>query len=772
MNKKVKFLKIVGTILLVSFLAVVALCLTVFLSAITVKFDKEKLIVANQEIAVFDGQNNEIQSDISRKNLINIEELSQHTINAFVSIEDKSFFEHKGLNYKRIVKAMINNLKAGGFKEGASTISQQLIKNTHLSSEKTIKRKLNEIFLTKKMEKEFSKKDILESYLNVIYFGENSYGIESAAQRYFGKSAKDLNLTESATLAGIIKSPYTYSPIHNADKCKNRRNIVLSEMLEDKKITKAQYEDSVNTELNIINVDAKGDNNSLYIKSCINEAQNILKMSEKELRISGIKIYSYLDIDKQNLMCDIVNNEDNYHKNTYGNINDSLSILVDNKTCGVVAFAGKSDYDLVDFERQPGSTIKPVLVYAPALEIGMISPKSLIFDEEVDYDGYSPKNVGGSYNGYVSIEQSVNESLNIPAVKILDYLGVDNAKDFARNLGINFDKKDNGLALALGGFTNGLNLKDLTNSYLPFVNNGRYSKCGFIKRIEDCNGKVIYEHHLENNQVMGEDTAYLMTDMLKNACKVGTSKKLNKFDFDVAGKTGTVAIKNTNNNTDAYSIAYTSGHTMGVWIGNYANDEEFILEGKNNGGTFATNMIRLCFEELYSKEKPNDFEMPNSVAIVDLDLMEYKNNHTIKLASANCPERYKFEALFSKRYMPKEVSDLFQKLTVKGFDVKLDNKTAKITFDAEDYLKYEICRIENGECKTLKSITNKADMVVYYDTNLKPGTRYGYYINIKTIDDKASATSETISILTDENKVSISNLVKKNNKNDFSWIFG
>ena len=156
MNKKVKILRIVGTILLVSFLAVVALCLTVFLSAITVKFDKEKLIVANQEIAVFDGQNNEIQSDITRKNLIDIEELNQHTINAFVSIEDKSFFEHKGLNYKRIVKAMINNLKAGGFKEGASTISQQLIKNTHLSSEKTIKRKLNEIFLTKKMEKEFN----------------------------------------------------------------------------------------------------------------------------------------------------------------------------------------------------------------------------------------------------------------------------------------------------------------------------------------------------------------------------------------------------------------------------------------------------------------------------------------------------------------------------------------------------------------------------------------------------------------------------------------
>lgn len=769
MKKWLKITIITGLVALILCSLFVAIFINNIMGTNNVKFDKEKLIAANQEICVFDDYNKELENNITSKNIVNVADLSNNTINAFISIEDKAFFKHKGLNYKRIAKAMINNLKAGSFKEGASTISQQLIKNTHLSSEKTITRKIKEMLLTKKLEKQFSKKDILESYLNVIYFGENSYGIEKASQTYFGKSATELNLSESATLAGVIKSPYAYSPVYNKEKCLERRNLVLSEMLKDKKITQAQYDDAVNSPLEIV-AQNKENKNSLYINACLNEAQELLNLNEKELRTSGIKIYSYFDKNKQDLLYDIANNESNYHVNSYGNTNDSLLILLSNKTKGVVAYSGKSDYSLVNFSRQPGSAIKPTLVYAPALENGIISPKTLILDQEIDFDGYSPKNVGGTYKGYVSVEESLCDSLNIPAVKTLNYVGIDNAKNFAKNFGIKFDETDNGLAIALGGFTNGVNLKDLTNSYLAFANNGKYSKCNFIKKIIDKNGKTIYEHEVNEQNVIGDDTAYLMTDMLKKACKKGTSRKLANLNFDVAGKTGTVAIKGTNNNTDAYSIAYTTEHTMGVWIGNYTNKPEFVLEGKNNGGTYATNMIKLCFEDIYKTNKPKNFEKPNSVAEKEIDLMEYENNHVIKLASANCPDRYKFKALFSKRYLPTVKSELFENLVVENFDVKLDQENAVITFNAKDYFKYEICRVNNGITKTLKTISNKNDKITYYDVNLKPSSKYAYYIKISTIDDNTNATSETLTILTNKQETKFDKMLKKDD--GLSWLFG
>ncbi len=735
----------------------------------SVKFDKEKLIAVNQEIVVYNDDNVELKNTISNKSIVKIEDVPNHVVNAFISIEDKDFFKHNGLNYKRIAKAMFNNLKSFSFKEGASTISQQLIKNTHLTNEKTIKRKVKEMLLTKKLEKEFSKKDILETYLNVIYFGENSYGIERAALTYFGKETKNLTLWEGATLAGIIKSPYTYSPVYNPENCLKRRNLVLSEMLRDKKISQAQYDEAVNMPLEIVDRKQEQGVNNLYVKACINEAEQILNLSEKDIMLSGIKIYSYLDDEVQKQLYDIANNENNYHTNSYGNTNDSLLIMIDNETYAVLGYAGKSDYDLTNFVRQPGSTIKPILVYAPALEKGLVSPDTLILDEEINYGGYSPKNVGGKYYGYVSVEESICDSLNVPAVKTLDYVGIENAKQFAKKAGIKFDENDNGLALALGGFTNGVTLKELTNSFLPFVNDGNFSKANFVRKIVDINGKTLYEHKPKEEKIMGEDTAYLMTNMLKEACKTGTSMKLKNLDFDVAGKTGTVAITGTNNNTDAYSVAYTTKHTMGVWIGNYSNATKYVLEGKNNGGTYATNMIKMCFEELYANNKPENFKQPNSVKEVEIDLKEYENNHVIKLASSNCPDRYKIKTLVSKRFEPKETSELFENLSVENFDVKIENGKVLICFDAEDYLKYEIMRVENGKTKSLKKYSNKKGKIEYYDFNIKENSTYNYYIKISTINDLASSVSETLTIITDKNEQNFDKFLNYND--NVSWLF-
>ncbi len=770
MKKLFKISIITGLIFLVIGLVFLVFFINNIMGINAIKFDKQKLISSVSECVVYDINNNELNSITNNKKVVSIEDLPQNLINAFVSIEDKQFFKHKGLNYKRMAKALVNNIKHLRFVEGASTISQQLIKNTHLSSEKTITRKLKEILLTKKLEKTFSKKDILEVYLNVIYFGENSYGVEKASKTYFDKSAKDLSLAECATLAGIIKSPLKYSPIHNNKNCLDRRNLVLKEMLKDEKITTFQYNEAIQEELklNIKNEENSIDN--LYIKACLNEATHLLNITEKELTMGNYKIYSYFDLEKQKSLFNSTNNLDNYHVNAYGNISDSLMILIDNKTFGISGFYGKSKYNLTNFVRQPGSAIKPILVYAPAIEQGLINPSSKILDEQIDINGYSPNNVGGTFNGYVSVEKSIAKSLNIPAVKILDEVGVESAKNFANKCGITFDENDDGLALALGGFTTGVTLKDLTNSFIPFANNGKYSKAHFINKIVDGNGKTVFEHTNKEFVVMGEDTACLMTEMLKKACKTGTSSRLKSLDFDIAGKTGTVAVKGTNNNTDAYSIAYTTEHTLGAWFGNYSNDDKFNLEGKNNGGTYATSAIKQVLLEIYDKYKPADFALSNKCEYVEIDAKEYEDNNKIKLCGANCPDRYKLKILVSSRFKPTHVSSLFENIEINNFDVVLNKNKAIISFEAKDYLKYDIFRIYNGKSKLINSISNKDGLIEYVDKNLDYDKKYGYYIVAKTISENTSAYTETIEVITD-NFNNVYNSIIQNNSSAESWIF-
>lgn len=776
-----KTLKITGIVFLI--LLILGTTFTfIFINSIMginkeVKFDKSKLIANSIEVPVYDVHNEIINNDITRKNVVEISALPSYVPAAFVSIEDKDFYEHKGLNYKRIAKAVYNNLKSGRLKEGASTISQQLIKNTHLTNEKTFKRKIKEMLLTKKLENEFSKKDILETYLNIIYFGEGSYGIEDAAQTFFGVSASNLSISQAATLAGIIKSPYTYSPKYNSEKCLKRRNLVLSEMFKDGKITETQYQDAVAEDLSIIQKNETETYNNLYIKACLKEAGEILNLSEKDIATSGIKIYSYLDDEKQKQLFEILQNDDNYHVNSFGNIADSLSIIINNETGGVEAFAGRSKYDLINFNRQPGSAIKPILVFAPALENGKISINTPILDEKIDFNGYSPNNVGG-FHGYVSVNEAIASSLNVPAVKTMQYVGIEECKNFARNAGIEFDKNDTGYALALGGFTKGINLKSLTNSFIPFSNDGNYVEGKFIKKIVSSSGKTLYENKENKTKIMGEDTAYLTTNMLINGAKVGTSMRLRDLPFEVAGKTGTVAIPGTNNNSDAISVAYTTKHTMGVWMGNYSNEKEFVLESKNNGGTYATSVINNMFLNMYQNEKPDNFVVPLNVESVAIDNLAYENEHIIKVADESVPERYIKNMLFSKRYLPQDKSTTFNNLIVENFKVKFDVDKVKISFMPKSYFQYDLIREVNGKEKILCSYENKTDLINYIDYDLKSNTTYKYYIKISNKQNNNFKLSNTITIVVDNlNKKyadMLNKITEKQNdvaKENLSWFF-
>ncbi len=705
-------------------------------------FNKEKLLASTKSFLVYDDAGNSITNTGSEGHeIVKISDLNEYTIDAFVSIEDKEFYNHKGLNYKRIAKAMLNNIKSMKFKEGASTISQQLIKNTHLSSDKTIRRKVKEMMLTKKLEKTFSKDEIMEMYLNVIYFGDGCYGINEASKHYFNKNASELDVAESATLAGIIKSPYTYSPIYNEQNCTNRRNLVLKEMQKDGVISNA--EELALTPLNL-NISCAAESNfDIYTQCAINEACEILDMTEKDLVLSGYKIYTYLDSEIQNKVKESMA-ENEIPTNSFGNGCERLAIVVNNISGGIQAMYTDSEYNLVDMRRQPGSAIKPVMVYSPALEEGLIYNCSTILDEKVDYDGYSPNNVGNIFHGYVNMYECIGQSLNVPAVKIMDYLGVKNCKKWAEKCGIKFDENDNGLSLALGGFTYGTTLKDLTASYLPYSNNGNMPKCGYVSEIKTRDGVTIYRKSTNCESVMSEETAYLTTDLLRYGVTNGTSKKLSTLPYPVYGKTGTVAVKGTNQNTDAISIAYTSSHTMGVWYGNYSYDSEHNLEGNNNGGTYATSLIKTTFEKLYKDNYPSEIIQPDGIVELDIDRLCLEDEHLVKLADNSTPPRYKFKAIFSKNNVPTETSTTFSNIDLTSFKVVNKDSANEISFDAKDYLIYDI--ISNG--RLITTIENKNGNVTYMHENLEPNTQYNYQIEAYSIYNNVVATSNMISVIT------------------------
>lgn len=686
------FLVVLG---LVSFLGIYFLVNYIKFSQIPLNTDA--LTSPSLNIEVYDSDNNIIDEENTfNGNYISIDKLQVYTKDAFISIEDKDFYQHNGINKKRILKAMYNNLKSFSLKEGASTISQQLIKNTHLSSEKTFERKIKEIALTKKLEKAFDKDKILECYLNVIYFGNNCYGIENAANFYFNKSAQDLSLNESCTLAGMIKSPNKYSPINHLDNATKRRNLVLEEMEKDGKIDTSVMINTENAPIKLdINKEVENKLNS-YSQASIDEAISILKLPAKQIAIGGYKIHTYQNEEEQSSLVSSLASVDFQG-------NDYAAIVIDNASHGITAYNGNSAYKILDAKRQVGSCIKPVLVYAPALNENVITPQTEINDEKLQIGSYSPQNVGNTYRGYITVTDAVKDSVNTVAIKVLSYIGIDTGKMYAERMGFTFDEKDSSYALALGGMTYGENLKTLTCAYTTFANEGNYADAKFISYILDKDNHLVYRHEPHERQVLRKDSAFLMTDMLSKTAKEGTARKLAGITTtEVASKTGTVGKKN--GNLDAYNISYTPSYTIGVWCGNLDNT---IM--KINGGNEPTQVVKNFIEKTPPKKK--EFERPSLVQEAKIDLLEKEENHRIVLASPSAPERYTQTALFSRFNMPSEVSNNFVTLDDIDATCKKEKDNCVLSLKTERHIIYDIYL--NGEYyRTLKDKNAKESLTL------------------------------------------------------------
>ncbi len=661
---------------------------SIYINARSIEINKEVLSSPSLSIEIFDNENKPIKEDNEiNKAYAKIETLSNETKNAFISIEDKNFYNHKGVNYKRIAKAMLNNIRSGKLKEGASTITQQLVKNTQLTSEKTFERKIKEVALAQKIEKMYSKDEILELYLNVIYFGNNCYGIESASNYYFSKPAKELNVEEASTLAGMIKSPAKYSPIKNYDNCLKRRNLVLSEMNKDGKLSIEKYNKAINTKLSLnLNTEKKNKLNS-YSQMAIDEAEQILKIPSRQIALSGYKIYTYQDKSKQDAL-----------EQSFKDVNpdcDSAGIIIDNKRHAVSAYIGDSIYKILDSKRQPGSCIKPILVYGPAINENIIYPCTQLLDEKTTISEYTPKNVNDVYRGYVSARDALSKSINIPAIKVLSYVGIEKAKIYAEDMGITFDELDDSYSLALGGMTYGTNILQLAGAYTTFANNGKYAPAKFISFITDKNNNLVYINKPTEKVVMREDSAYLLTDMLKTCAKTGTAKKLAELNIDIASKTGTVGKPNSKNNLDAWNISYTNDFTCGIWLGNLDNSPITYA-----GGNQPTEIVKNYFKIIGDK---SNFNIPSSIVEKNIDRTELDENHRVVLANNYIPERYVQKEIFSTFNLPKDVSNKFSSIEKPILNSKVEGNKAIIEFEAKDYLTYTT--ISND--KTIEKISGK-----------------------------------------------------------------
>ena len=676
MKKTLKILLIIGASIFIFITGFI-----IYFSILTcdVYLSDDKLVNINRTIKYLDINNEVFCEESNGISVVELDNIPKHTIDAFVAIEDKRFYNHNGVDYKGLLRAIFNNVKTFSFKEGASTISQQLIKNTHLTSDKTLKRKFSEIKLAFELEKRYNKNDILEKYLNTIYFGDNCYGISAASEHYFNKKPNDLDVNESAILAGIIKAPNNYSPINNETNCNKRKNLVLKEMYSQGYIDKQTFEENINKPV-LVYLQESTPNEYTYTDLAKMELNKILQSSPYGK--NHLKVYTNYDPNCQRLLKENVINEQTKCDKTSVLLNKNGEIKAYYSTCG-------------NIKRQAGSIIKPILVYAPAIENDVVTEATKIVDEKTDFNGYCPSNYNNKYYGNISVKDALTQSSNVCAVKILNYTGIENSLKYIRKTDINVNQNDNSLSIALGSLNEGTDLLSLTAAYSVFNNYGNYFKYFCINKICDENDKTIYYHKNIPTKIFSDDTITIMNDMLLNVVKEGTAKKLSYLNFPIYGKTGTVG--NSNGNFDAYSISYTDDSLLGVWFGNKDNS---LMNNNVTGGHYPTIMATKIWDEFYSNKTPKAIPISNSVSEVYIDKLTYEESGKIILADNICPERYKQKVLLKNKNIIKDYSTRFSSPKIIDYKLSVNNNQNNLQLCLTEYCNAEIYKVVDNK-KTL-----------------------------------------------------------------------
>ncbi|MBA2870483.1 penicillin-binding protein 2A [Anoxybacillus calidus] len=542
---------------------------------------------------------------VSKMEAISINEMPEHLLQAVIAAEDKRFYKHHGIDYQGILRAMWRNVKAGEFVEGGSTITQQLAKNVFLTNEKTLKRKWEEFFIAKKIERTYTKDEILEMYLNRIYFGEGAWGVKKAAEIYFGKDVSKLTVSESALLAGLIKAPSALSPIKHYDQAIERRNLVLSLMKEqgyinEKTFLEAKKEKMVFEKKQL---DPYKGKYPYYVDHIIDEAINKYGLTENEVLFGGLHIYTEMDQHIQQAVEEVYKKEALFPESTNDQLLQSGTVLLDAKSGGITALVGgRGEHVFRGFnratqlKRQPGSTMKPLAVYTPALEEGY-RIFDLLKDQPFDFNGYQPKNYDHQYRGTVTMYEAVINSLNVPAVWLLNEIGLHKGIDAVERFGIPLNKEDHYLGLALGGLKEGVSPLQMAEAYSVFPNEGVKTEAHAITKIVDMNGETIAEWEPKSTKVTSKEVAQKMTFMLEGVIEEGTGKRAKMAGRDIVGKTGStqVPISGVDGVKDQWFVGYSPQLVCAVWLGYDHTDQNHYLK------TTSSQTVSVIFREIMSE---------------------------------------------------------------------------------------------------------------------------------------------------------------------------
>ncbi len=549
----------------------------VYLGLYVYAFITPKLYINNSDsIIIYDKYGENIFDNNETSDYTKLNNISPYVKNAIIATEDKKFYSHNGFDFLRIIKAMLVNIKSGELRQGASTISQQYIKNLYLTFDKTWQRKIEEAFLTIELETHYNKDEILEGYLNTIDFGAGNYGIKQASNYYFNKEPNELSIEEATLLVGIPKNPSYYNPISNYKNAKNRQKDVLYSMYRNGYIKEKDIENIYNKELVFYAKSTKSELSSVfyYKDAVLSEMANIKTIPNLLVDNEEIKIYTNFDKDAQKKL---ENNIDNEMKNTSLQV---ASIIIEPKTGKIVSLIGGKNYSKSQFNRatssirQVGSTIKPILYYA-ALENGFTSASTFLSERttfNLGNETYSPKNANNKYaNSNITMLAAIAYSDNIYAMKTHLFLGLDTLSNTMKRLKVNTKIKEVASS-ALG--TSEINIIDFSNAYITLANEGKHEYPHLIEKITDKNGNILYEYKYNNEYILNKKYVYILNNMLSQTYNYDLVSYTSPTLLSISNKLDSkYAVKSGSTSTDYWTIGYNNDYLMMVWAGNDDNSE-------------------------------------------------------------------------------------------------------------------------------------------------------------------------------------------------------
>lgn len=683
-------------------------------------------LAVNGPTQIFDRNGTLIQErSVRTGDPVQYDEIPKLLVDAFVATEDRRFFEHQGVDIWSIGRAAVRDVVARSAVEGGSTITQQLAKNVFLNDDKTFFRKATELSIALAIERKMTKEEIITTYLNRIFFGKGAYGIKEASETYFGVTdLNKLKVWQIATLAGLPKAPSRYNPQSNPDLSKERRGVVLQLMADQGYITQAEAKEAAAVDYAYDSPNKDKDKNyEAFIEYAMQEAEDVTGLTSDDLNRGGYKIYTTMDAKAQQTLETSFQNNDLFEKSVDDVPVQGSMVIVNNDTAGIVALLGGRNYNTGNFSRvtsrrQPGSAFKPIISYAPALESGKFTPNSLLSNEKQCFGNYCPTNLHG-YSSTVTMDEAVQDSINIPAVWTLNQIGIDTGLAFTKSVGFSLTDQDRNLALALGGLSTGTNTLEMAQAYRTFADGGTYTPAYSVKSIVDSGGDEVYKNKAESSEVMSKQTANEMTQMLQDVVNDGTGKRA-QINRPVAGKTGTtqhgIEGFSSSANRDAWFVGYTKEWTAAVWMGYDKPDRTHLL---NQSSGMAAAMFAAVMGPSLEGYPVQQFEAPTPSAPVEQPVEEE-------------PEP--------------EVSAV----TGMSASYDKDNQVVALSWKAlENASSYTVYRKGSTDSQ-FTAISSGLSATSAQDNSAAPGETYEYYVTAAMKDGSQSDASDTVQITVDE----------------------